>query len=86
MSKIVKQYSNRAVLYFRIMPRIVISAEFLVGYIQAKMEQIRTIVHRLNSRKDFSLSELDYIKQEILGIDTEVQVQSKMVKDGRIRP
>lgn len=70
---------------FRIMPRFVTTAEYLVGYVSAKMEQFRTLVHRMENRCDFTRSELSYIQQEILDIDLEVQTQGKLVTDTRIK-
>lgn len=60
--------------------------EFLVGYVQAKVGQLRTITHRLGTRHDFTTRELGYIQQEIMDIDVEVHVQAKMINDDAIRP
>lgn len=86
MRNLYEHISNESLLYFRIMPRSAFTAEFLVGYIQAKLEQLRSIVYRMESRRNFSAQELGYIRKEILDIDLEIQTQSKLVKDERINP
>lgn len=67
------------------MPRIT-TAEFLVGYIHAKMEQLRLLAHRLQSNHNFTVTELVHMSQEILDIDAEVQGQSRTVDDERVNP
>lgn len=66
------------------MSRDTVSSEFLVGYIQARMEQLRSIAHRLDSRSDFSSHELKYIREEMLDIDLEVHTQSKFIKEDQL--
>lgn len=67
------------------MPKVT-TAEFLVGYVHAKMEQLRSITHRLQPEGDFTTTELVHISQEILDIDVEVHGQSRTVDDERVNP
>lgn len=63
-----------------------LTGDFVVGWVHARMEQLRKIIHRLGNVPDFSLRELGHLRNEILSIDAEVQLQEKMVKDDRIKP
>lgn len=68
------------------MPKQVYTGDFVVGWVHARMEQLRKIIHRLENVPDFSLRELMHLRDDILNIDVEVQLQEKMVKDDRIKP
>lgn len=57
------------------------TAEFLVGYICSKMEQLRSILHRMDECDNLTLSELEHICNEVQGVDADVQIQAKLVKD-----
>lgn len=68
------------------MPRAPYTAEFLVGYIFAKMEQIRGMVHRLDNRDNFTASELTAMRMDLEEAALDISVQSRMVSDQRIQP
>lgn len=68
------------------MPRATWTSEFLVGYISGRMEQLRSLVHRLESGRALTTGELDNILLEILEIDEQVHGQATLVKDVRIKP
>lgn len=68
------------------MPLNVNSAEFLVGYIQSKMEQMHAIVHRLDDDEGFSQRELERMREEYLTIDLDIQTQSRSVDDKDVEP
>lgn len=67
------------------MPKYPFTPEFVAGYIHRAMEQLRTIVHRLDERRDFLGPELGEIERTILDIDLDIQEQSGWLKDGGIK-
>lgn len=76
--------NRRNVVYFQKMPKCTYTAELVVGYILAKMEQMRRIIHRLENQIEFSRQELEHIRTDLQEIATDVDVQVKMVRDDRM--
>lgn len=68
------------------MPKCTYTPDLLIGYVLAKMDQLRKIVFHLENTVDFTLRELVHIRTEILEIDAEVQLQAKMIKNEQIGP
>lgn len=62
------------------------TAEYRVGFIQTKVDQLRKIVHRLENQHDFAKRELDHMRMEMMEIETEVLYQKKFYKDDRSGP
>lgn len=68
------------------MPKQPFTVDFVVGFIYAKVADVRKIVFRMENRLNFSMNELTNIQLELEEIDAEVQLQAKMITDERVRP
>lgn len=71
--------------FFRGMATVSFAAKFLEGYIFAKSEQIRGMVHRLANRETFKASVLEGMQTDLEEAELDIQVQSRMVCDQQVQ-
>lgn len=74
------------VVYLQRMPKLPYTDEFLVGVIVTRMDQLRKIVQRLENQEHFTMRELEHVRDEIIEINNDVEVQSRNVTDDRVTP
>lgn len=66
------------------MPKLPYTPEFVAGYVQRAMEEMRELVHRLNDRRDLREPELVELGVSIGRINADIAVQRRFIVDGRM--